>query len=172
MSRILTQIVIALLVASVAPNAVALTSFVGFGAGAGGEGGAYTLNWTLETKGINFSARLLRTEEFQLIGPDYPKLSVTDVALLVGVRTPSGGHWTATCEIGLGYVMQVARGEYLRSDPGWFSSSYYEEINNNAVGFALQSQIYYRGFGLIIFGNANTAESFGGIALCFRIGKW
>jgi len=172
MNRVLVVTAVVSLLGGIAPHAAAQTSYLSFGAGAGGEGVAYGVNWTVQTNSLSFSARFIRTEEFQLLGSPHPLLSVGDIALMAGVRTPSGSHWSTTCEIGPGYVMQVDRGEYLRSDPGWFSDSYYGEIDRHAVGLALQSQIYYRSVGLILFGNVNKAESFGGIALSFRIGAW
>jgi hypothetical protein len=171
MNRVLIIVALVSLTFLVAPHAGAQANFVSFGAGAGGEGFAYGVDWTLQTKALSFSARLIRTEEMQFLGSAKPNRSASDIALMAGVRSVYEDRWCVTFEAGPGYVTTVGRGEFLYSDPGWFSGTYYEEIDKSAVGLAFQSQMYYRSVGLVVFGNINDARSFAGVLFSFRLGS-
>jgi hypothetical protein len=142
---------------------------IGVGGGSGKFGGG--LNLSGQLNGLSLSARLISTQELQFMSTSSPIPSVLDFAVLVGARMQERSA-SITFEAGPGYVRCTSRGEFLRSEGFIFGHTYYETVHTNAVGLALQSQLYIRGFGVTLYGNVNEAESFAGVLVCFRLGNW
>jgi hypothetical protein len=138
---------------------------VGVG-GAGSEMGlAYGVNASWTIRGTVISARAIGCRNLDWFGPD---LSSSDYSILTGARIWNGSE-QASLEGGLGYVQITDKGRLLET--GFFFNSY-EKVRRSALGLALQARYLYRGVGFVIYGNVNSARTFGGFMLCFRFGRW
>lgn len=172
MKRVSIIFVSALAVCGAVRSSNAQTAYFSMGVGGGGAGVASCLNLTLQSQALSISGRLLYTQELQIIGTTSPVPSVSDIALLVGVRSRSGENTSATFEAGVGSVTSVRQGTYLGGDGFLLGNSYYEKVEGSAIGLAFQSQFYHRAFGLVLAGNINDVESFATLLFSFRLGKW
>ena len=94
----------------------------------------------------------------------------TEYALLGGVQRKTEGGLTMTFEAGPSYV-SVKTDSTIVTEEGPYSGPY-PVATFTTAGLALQSQMFYRGFGLVLFGNINSKQSFAGAVLAVRFGRW
>jgi hypothetical protein len=138
---------------------------VGAGAGqghdfAGFATGLISFNYQLSAHQL-ITARAMQTSEF--LGQS----SFTDVGLLYGVIAKQKyAYISASVGLGLAQYAQYSGGFLIRS----------EHIGTyNTLGIPAEIQVFatptpYAGFGVILFGNANTRKSIAGLALAVQIG--
>lgn len=77
---------------------------------------------------------------------------------------------------GIGLVGNLERGEFLYSDPGFFSSAYYEKVRSYTVGLPVSSKLLFSfskhfGLGLEGYVNVNSKNTFYGLNLYASLKK-
>ena len=146
------------------------------GLGAIGEGGfiAQSLSAELYKAPHVVGLRLAHATEFCLFCPT-PALGGTEVAALYGLGW--GNRYVhVAASLGPAYVQSRRRGHLTQpAGDGWFSVDHYQRIDERTVGLAAQSSLAVGGeniaFVAAFAGNANSAQSFGGVFLGLRAGR-
>lgn len=144
--------------------------FMTGGIGGGTTGIGINCNLIYRVNTMAFTLRYIAQSEVQIIGSLSPAKSATDVSLLVGLISRKGEKVMASLDVGFGRLKTVDRGK--RFGGGWFSGIY-EKVEKDAIGFAFQTQVFYKIVGLNVYANlakAGQESSFGGAALCLRFG--
>jgi hypothetical protein len=170
MKQIFIAIAIGVLIGSAVEASQGSGLYVTLGGGVGGAGSAaglaYGCNVSRMIGKTVISVRAIGCRELNIFGPE---MSTSDYSVLAGIRTRSAKE-QASIEGGIGFVRIGDRGRLLVAD-GWFGPAY-EQARRSAAGFSWQGQYYYRGFGLVFYGDFNKIRSFAGLLLGFRFGKW
>ena len=171
---------VALAVAAVTSGAAKSQSFyVGFGPGLSVQSGkidgvrlALLANATYQRHNWQVSGRFVECLDWHInLGLSGGGSKIIDrtreLALLAGIRGQSDSHSSISFEAGIGSVSG-------HTDESILDSSGYPigHMTFSAVGLALQSQFYYKRIGLMLFGNLNSEQSFGGLSLTFRLGSF
>ena len=141
------------------------------GIGGGSHGLSLGFDFTLKPGSaiISFNYINNNKDAFDVLGPQ-PMESATEYGILFGVATTPRGGALASLAIGFGSTHFVKRGE--KSTSSFFSTTY-EKITTNAGSLLLQSQLQSSSFlGLKFFLNINSEETYGGVSVCFRLGKY
>lgn len=119
-----------------------------------------------------FSIQFIYNFELDIFDSQSPSNSILDIAILYG-RVFKSGKGFISFSTGLGYMYNVYRGEFLRSEGGWFAgTSYYEKKTRNSMGIPIDMQFILTpsssfGFGIKGFANINSKKSYFGILFCF-----
>lgn len=141
---------------------------VGVGMGTGSRDIAGHLSLWIQKDHHAIAIRSAGASDFNILSPSD---SESDLAVLYGRRGRSARTW-GRIGVGPGVVQTV------RSGPGydcsWFVCSY-DRVRETTVGLAFQADgtlafSRFLGLGISIFGNLNSAGSFGGAALTIHLG--
>ena len=115
------------------------------------------------------SVRYVNNSEFTL----FKNLDETvwDLGILYGTSAKAS-YGMASISGGIALVGGVRRGKLLARG---FLSEEYEAVKFSAVGFSIESQLFWTpdpslGVGIYAFGNINGEQSFAGALLCLQIG--
>ena len=100
------------------------------------------------------------------LGSTGPTTTMRDLAVMLGLSTGYINGTSATIEAGLG-LATTNRSVREREYYGYTD----RKITSSTAGLAIQSQLYARRLGLVLFANLNKEQSFGGAVLCLRIGR-
>lgn len=170
MKQIFIAIAIGVLIGSAVEAGREPGIYLTLGGGVGGAGSAAGLAYGCNVGGMIgktvISIRAIGCRELNIFGPE---MSTSDYSVLAGIRTRSAKE-QASIEGGIGYVRIGDRGRLIFPDIGFGPA--YEQDRRSAVGFSWQGQYYYRGLGLIFYGDFNEIRSFAGLLLGFRFGRW
>lgn len=139
---------------------------LGIGSASGGTGPAFGVNASFQTGAFVISGRALGCQHFELFSDESEGSS--DFSLLTGVHMGSDGY-LITFEAGIGYSPYTVK--YSKTDTVTFRRTTWLE-SESATGLALQSQLFYRSIGLLVFANFNSGQSLGGALFCVRFGRW
>lgn len=142
----------------------------GGGPSDGGIGGLLSLSVVRESRVLGF--RIATSQEFEIFGP-VPSEGSSDYAFLIG-KASRGRFHLSTVTTGIAWVQTVERGRVIQ--PGvWFFGPVHERIERHTIGvpFDVATSVHLQGvgLGLHLFGNLNTARSFGGLAVSVQLGK-
>ena len=112
--------------------------------------------------------------EFQFLGVNYPNLSISSGDVMYSKIFNNGKNYYSF-GVGAGFITKITRGEYINSDPGLFSNSYFQKIRSSGFGVPLCMKVLivptsHFGGGLSFYANINT-NTFYNISVAIQIGK-
>ncbi|MDH4158029.1 MAG: hypothetical protein OEW00_12220 [candidate division Zixibacteria bacterium] len=100
-----------------------------------------------------------------------PGWSLMDLGVLYGLASREDNGAIVAISAGIGLTRATPKKEKSQSWPSTSPAGSDEPVST--VGLLLQLQIFGRsGLGLKAFGNVNPEQSFGGLLLCLRFGKY